>query len=423
LEEKQNKIFYAISNFGIFLLFSFPATYMFHFLTGDISEGGLNFTLNEDAIRFLLISVGLIIGIFAGPLFGYLSDKTRTKWGKRRIWMAISSPLTGIFFILLTFPYSTNYDNAIIYLMLIYIIYSVCINALNTPYLGLMADITLPENRVKMSGTYGLFGGIGTALGLILPPIIILLVKSWLIVSLIYAIILIISNFITILMIKEPISQFEPAEEKIPFIEIIKNKKFIIFEICQFLWNMAFNLVLAALGPIAAVILGLPTEEEFGPFAGLLLGIIGIFFVVYLVKGDKWGKKRTMVFALIYTGIVFPFGSLFYFTRSFGYMLIQGLIFIVLIAVGLAAIFVFPMSIVMDLIKKKQEASYMGVNSIFMNLSGATGTMIMFFIISFFGMENAFYIICPILGSSLLVSGLIFKFVLKTEKDEIKFNK
>jgi len=418
LELNQNKILYAISNFGIFLLFSFPATYMFHFLTGDISEGGLGFTVDEDAIRFLLISIGLIIGVIAGPIFGILSDKTKTKWGRRRIWMIIFSPISGLFFTLLTFPVSAIFEVSIVYLLIIYSLYSVFVNALNTPYLGLMADITSPEERVKMSGTYGIFGGIGTAAGLILPWAILPLVKSWLIVSLIYAIILVITNMITVFTIKEPKVLIEADKSlKIPFKKVFKNRQFMVFEICQFLWNMAFNLLLAALGPIAAVVLGLPSEEQFGPLAALLLGIIGISFVIYLIKGEQWGKKKVMVFSLLYMGIIFPFGALLYITKNYFSPLVQGLVFIVLIAVGLGAIFVFPMSILMDLIEKKQEASYMGVNAIFMNVSGATGTLIMFFIITFFGMENAFYILCPLLGLFLLASGIILKKYLKLKRN------
>jgi len=412
----QNKILYAISNFGVFLLFSFPTTYMFYFLTGDISEGGLGFTLDEDAIRFLLIAIGLIIGIITSPLFGYLSDKTKTRWGRRRIWMIIFSPLTAMTFTLLVLPVSTDFQLALLYLLMIYSIYSIFMNALYTPYLGLMADITVPEERIKMSGAYNLLGGVGTALGLILPSIIQPILKSWFLVGIIYGAIFLTTNMITIFTIKEPKILVEiKKDKKMSFKKVIKNRNFIIFEVCQFFWNMAFNLVLAALAPIAAVVLGLPEEEQFGPFAAVMLGIIGIFFIVYLTKGDKWGKKRTMTFALLYMGIIFPFGSLLYITKSFGYVLIQGFIFISLIAVGLAAIFVFPMSILMDLIEKKQEASYMGVNTIFMNLSGATGTLIMFFIILFFGTENAFYVICPILGAFLLVSGIIFKLFLKIE--------
>lgn len=415
MEKQQNPFYYAISNLGIFLLYSFPATYLFFYFNET-----LGFSVDEDAIRFLLISIGLVVGIFAGPLFGILSDKTSSRFGKRRIWMIIFSPLTGIFFVLLVIPFFTSYTSALIYLIIIYIIYSITVNALNTPYLGLMADITLPKNRTQMSGLYGLLGGVGTGIGLLLPFIIINFIDSYFVVCSIYAIILIVTNFITILKIKEPEKPLTKIsdEEKIPFKEVLKNRNFVIFEICQFFWNMAFNLVLAALGPISVAILGLPSENEFGPLAALLLGIIGIFFFIYLKKGDQWGKKRTMTFALIYMGIVFPFGALFAITKVFGFMLIQGIIFITLLAAGLAAVFVFPMSIVMDLIKKEQEASYMGVNSIFMNASGAAGTFIMFLMISLFGMVNAFYIICPLLGSLLLVAGIIFKFVLKIEKPE-----
>ncbi|MBD3228915.1 MAG: MFS transporter [Candidatus Lokiarchaeota archaeon] len=423
---KQKSIIgYSITNLGIFLLYSFPATYLFHFFTDSVAEGGLGFSISQDFIRYLLITIGLLIGVVMAPLFGILSDKTkyRPHVGKRRLWMIIFAPFTGFLFVMLTIPFFREYfmtfEAATIYLITIYSIYSVVINAFNTPYMGLMADITTPESRIKMSGMYNLLGGVGTGLGLLLPGLIHGLTNSWILVTVVYAIIVMGTSIVTIITIKEDpkIVDETEAEVKIPFKEVLKDKKFLIFESAQFLWNLAFNLVLASLPAIAASVFGLAESEQFGYVMVILLLILGVFFFIYLNKGEKWGKQRTMTIALIYMGIVFPFGSLIYFTRVFGFVLIQGLIFVTLVAAGLAAIFVFPMSILMDIIKKKQEASYMGTNMIFMNTSGAIGTLIMSLVTWFFA-GDAFFVIAPLLGICVLIAGLIFKFYPLYDKSE-----
>ncbi len=415
--KQQNIILYAITNFGVMLLFSFPPTFLYYFFTDPTSTGGLGFSLQEDSLRYLLIAIGLLIGIVGGPLMGYLSDRTRTRYGRRRIWMAIFGPLMGFSFVMLTIPFGrelfATYEAATIYLVVIYIIYSFFVNAFFIPYQGLMSDITTPENRLKMSGMYNLMGALGTALGLFLPVVILGFTNSWVGVCVVYALILTVPAFITIISIKEPqtYSKVDKEFERVPFKEILKNRKFVIFESAQFCWNLAFNLVLAALPAIADAVFGLGTAFDFGFMAVVLLVIIGVFFFLYMKKGEQWGKQRTMTFGLLYLAFVLPLGTLLFYTRVLIPIdiMIQGIIYISLLAVGLAAIFVFPVAILLDVIRKDQEASYMGVNAIFMNTSGAVGTLIIFAVTAVYA-EDAFFIVAPILGFILLIAGAIFMF-------------
>jgi Na+/melibiose symporter-like transporter len=428
IEEKQQSIIlYAITNFGTALLFSFPATFLFHFFTGSISEGGLGFSIGQDSLRYLLIALGLVIGLLASPLFGYLSDRTRTRFGKRRIWMIIFCPLMAFSFVMLVMPFGRehfmSFETATIYLIIVYSIYSLFVNAAITPYQGLMAQITTPENRLKMSGVYNLMAGVGTAMGLVIPWVVHDLTKSWVMVCLVYSLIFLVTSLITIFAIKEPSSSnLNPSEvkPKIPYREILKNRKFLIFESAQFCWNLAFNLVLAALPAIAAAVFGLAEPSEFGMLACVLLVILGFFFFIYIRKGDQWGKQKVMTFALLYLALIFPLGTFLAYTRTSTVfpILFQGIIFVSVIAVGLAAFFVFPYGILLDIIRKDQEASYMGTNNIFMNASGAVGTMIIFIITAIYA-EDAFFIVCPILGFVLLISGAIFLLVPLEDKKNI----
>lgn len=415
---KQQSIFlYAITNFGVMLLFSFPATFLYYFFTDPIASGGLGFNIQEDSLRYLLIAIGLVIGIFMGPLFGYLSDRTRTRFGRRRIWMIIFGPLMAFSFVMLTIPFGrelfVTYESATIYLIIIYIVYSIFVNAFYIPYQGLMSDITTPENRLKMSGMFNVCAALGTALGLFLPIFVLSFTNSWIMVCVVYALILLIPSFITLFAIKEPHTYSAPDKrfERIPFREILKNRKFVIFESAQFCWNLAFNLVLAALPAIADAIFGLGEASEFGFMAGILLVILGVFFFMYLKNGEKWGKQRTMTFALFYMALVIPLGTILYYTKeSLAFpILYQGIIYVSIMGVGLAALFVFPVGILLDIIRKDQEAAYMGVNAIFMNSSGAVGTLIIFSVTAVYA-ADAFFVVAPILGLILLISGAIFLF-------------
>ncbi|MHA1377128.1 MAG: MFS transporter [Candidatus Helarchaeota archaeon] len=96
-----------------------------------------------------MISLGTIIGIFAAPIFGYLSDRTNSRLGKIRVWIIIFAPLTAILFWFISGPFfrESLIQSGFIfpYIIILFVIYSIIFNAMNIPYIGLMADIT-PED-------------------------------------------------------------------------------------------------------------------------------------------------------------------------------------------------------------------------------------------------------------------------------------
>ena len=178
------------------MLVGFPNTYLYFLLQNE-----LNFSLNQDFFRYLIISIGMVIGIFCGPLFGYLSDRTHSKLGRRRIWIIIFAPLTAIFFWLVSVPlFRENIVQSAMlfpYIIVIYSIYSAFYNAMNIPYIGLMADITPEDQRIQMSSLYNIIGGIGTGIILFLPALLLLFVDSYIFVCGMLSIIYITACLIT----------------------------------------------------------------------------------------------------------------------------------------------------------------------------------------------------------------------------------
>ena len=58
-------------------------------------------TLGLDMERYALIPlIYAFVDAIDNPVYGFLSDNTRTKWGRRRPWLLIGTPLLILFFIL-----------------------------------------------------------------------------------------------------------------------------------------------------------------------------------------------------------------------------------------------------------------------------------------------------------------------------------
>jgi GPH family glycoside/pentoside/hexuronide:cation symporter len=85
----------------------------------------------------------LIADAFAGVLFGWLSDNTRSRWGRRRPFILVGSLLSGLSLPLLFLPSkSWGTEQVFAYMLLSAVLYSPLIAAYNSAYQALGAELT-----------------------------------------------------------------------------------------------------------------------------------------------------------------------------------------------------------------------------------------------------------------------------------------
>ncbi|MFX0132382.1 MAG: MFS transporter [Candidatus Hodarchaeota archaeon] len=432
--ETKEMIYYSIMNLGIFMIIGFPTSYLYFFLQDE-----LHFTLNQDFFRYFLLSLGGIIGIIFAPIFGFLSDKTKSRYGRRRPWIMIFSPISAFLFWLISVPFFRQelqiQPGAIfMYIIVIFIIYSIVFNGMNVPYIALMPEIAPEDQRIQMSSFWNVIGGLGTGAIIILPAILLFIIDSYIFVCGILSLILVCCSLITFLKIKEPerpILKSNENNKKVSYTDILKDRQFLIYEIAQFVWNFAFIIILSSLTAFAVSVFEIKNEFEYGLMGILLLFILGGFIYIWTIKGDVWGKKKSILFCLFYLAAVFPFTIIFSLTPSslifiefpgfFKFIIefkmnsniipiqIQGIIWYLFLAVGLSGILILPFSLLMGIVKPDQEATYMGINATFISISSAVGNLFMALFTYSLGAKGAFYFIGPILGITLFISALIIK--------------
>jgi MFS family permease len=73
-------VLYGLANFGLFLTVMMPALFSLPYKVGLLAP--------DDKVSLLgvVATVGAIVGVIAGPIAGVLSDRTRTRIGRRRPW-------------------------------------------------------------------------------------------------------------------------------------------------------------------------------------------------------------------------------------------------------------------------------------------------------------------------------------------------
>ncbi len=123
------------------------------------------------ATAFYVIKIGLpmeklaliaflytFIDALDNPVYGYLSDNTRSKWGRRKPWLVISTPLFVLFFILFYSPPATltaNPDGTGLFLwaLLMYTITGTLDSMINANYGALFPELfPAEEQRAKTNG-------------------------------------------------------------------------------------------------------------------------------------------------------------------------------------------------------------------------------------------------------------------------------
>ncbi|MBM3120796.1 MAG: SLC45 family MFS transporter [Chloroflexi bacterium] len=102
-----------------------------------------------------------IINMFVQPWIGSLSDRTRSRFGRRKPFLMLGSPLAALFFILVPFVR----ENFILIALAI-LGTNVGMAIFRSPTIAYLGDLFLPGERSKANGVINLMGGLGGAVAL-----------------------------------------------------------------------------------------------------------------------------------------------------------------------------------------------------------------------------------------------------------------
>lgn len=293
----------------------------------------------NDTYKGLIMAGDNIFALVMLPVFGTLSDKTKTKLGKRMPYILVGTILAALAFpFVAAFGITGNLIGLLITMGLILFF----MNIYRAPAVALMPDLTPKKYRSKANGIINLMGGVGGifAYGTALLfgnkyPLIPFIVTSLLMVAaLVILLVTIKETKILAEMendeeIKEEINNLEPLSKE--------QKRNLIFVLCAvFFWYFAVNAVETFWGTYAWDIFfdNNPGNKTTGAIALLIFTASSI--ASYLPGGimaQKIGRKKTIIIGVI--SIFLPF-----FIASFlsSWNLIGFVILFILAGFGWAAI-------------------------------------------------------------------------------------
>ena len=108
-----------------------------------------------------VMTIDNILAILLLPFLGALSDRTRTRLGRRRPYILVGSIVATVMFLLIPGAVS----NGVLWVMMITVILlNLSMALFRTPVIALMPDITPPRFRSQANGIINFMGGIGSLL-------------------------------------------------------------------------------------------------------------------------------------------------------------------------------------------------------------------------------------------------------------------
>ncbi len=300
MEEKKylkwyNKVGYGSGDLAANCIYGLVTSFVMIYLTDTVG-------LNSGVIGVLIMVARIFDGI-SDVIFGNLMDKTHTKMGKARPWMLWTQIGNCICLVLLfSVPMGASDTFKYAYFFIVYVLLNVIFyTANNIAYASLTSLITKNTNERVQMGSIRFMFSLGT--NVVVSAITVGLSETlgggaagWRNVAIIYAIIALVVNTISVFSVKE-LSPEELSEgttasmdEKIPFVEsvklLFKNKYFILialFYVCMYLQTG-----IASVGAYwCRYVLG--SDAMLGAFsaAQMVPMIVGLVFTPFLVQKFK----------------------------------------------------------------------------------------------------------------------------------------
>lgn len=164
---RMQKIIYGIGDIGFSLTGTIIGAYFAIFLTDVV---GIN-----PAIAAVAIFIGRTWDYVNDPLFGHLSDRTRTRWGRRRPFLLFGALPYAIAFALMWWHPPLQTDKSLaIYYAIIYVIYDATATFVYMPYYALTPELTSDyDERTSLTSTRMFFSILGGLIAFTVPMMII----------------------------------------------------------------------------------------------------------------------------------------------------------------------------------------------------------------------------------------------------------
>jgi GPH family glycoside/pentoside/hexuronide:cation symporter len=283
--DKLKTFNYSIGMFGTSIPINLLKTFAFAYYVDS-----LGVTTGQWATIMLIYT---FIDAADNLVYGYFSDRTRTKWGRRRPWLVIGTPLLVLCLILFySTPAKLTGNSLYIYAMLFYILTGTLDSVINANYGALFPEIfTSDASRAKANALRQAFQLVAMIISIALTPIVVDKI-GWSLTSIVYGLL---GGGVILYMAltshERPVTEDEKKPELWDSVKsLLTNKKFWVAGITNAFYSAGMSLVMAGLPIYAKYTLQISSGQQSLLFGGVLLVAIGSVAV-----WANWVRKYDLV--------------------------------------------------------------------------------------------------------------------------------
>jgi glycoside/pentoside/hexuronide:cation symporter, GPH family len=370
---------FGVCDLGGNLFFTIMGFYLLNFMT-DVAKLGAG-------LAGTAMLIGKVCDAITDPTVGFLSDRTKSRWGRRRPWMFWGAIF--LFFTMIlqyTNPHIESQLWLFIYMAVAYCLLTTAYTMVNIPYGSLTPELTHDfDERTTLNAFRMSFAVVGTFIGAGLVLKIAGAFSSqdtgWTAMSGIMGAVMLITAMITIFTVKEPKRALAEAKEQEGFFKTyaaaFRNRPFVMALATYALHIAGTSVVQGALIYYFRYIYfnGVKSPESDGAFTLALICMLApalIFIPVWTMVSRKIGKKWSynigMALVAVAVLVIFLFGrqlgiGFFYLVMGIG-------------GIGFSTNYVMPLAIIPDAVELdyanngvRREGAFYGVWN-FMNKVG-----------------------------------------------------
>jgi GPH family glycoside/pentoside/hexuronide:cation symporter len=346
------------------------------------------------ALASSALLVGKIWDAINDPLFGWISDRTTSRFGKRRVYMIFGAlPLAVAIGLLWFVPAGLSDTWVFLWIAFTFVLFDTIWTLTNVPYYALTAELTDDyDERASLTAFRMVLGVPAYIVGAALTPLIVGLFATkrvgygW--VGLIYGVLAAVALWVAAAGLKERKKVSESKAETPAmqtFLATFGNRPFVQLIVAYLVANVAFALVKTLLAYFLTYQLGM--EDQVPVVMLLLLLFVALFLFPWKTVSDRWNKGPAYAAGLAIGGLAVAATFLLPHEPTRWVYLIA-----VVAGIGFSAQWVFPWAMVPDVVEYDRLATgehrggmYYGVWGLATKISEALGIAASGWVLQLFG--------------------------------------
>ncbi len=240
------------------------------------------------------------------PIFGALSDRTSTRYGRRMPYLLVGIPLSAVAFFIIPFS-----KHSLLFIMITVIAMNFFMSIYRAPTVALMPDFTPRPLRSKANGIINFMGGIGAVITFLMAGFLFKVNEFFPFAG--GALIMIITIIVMYILVREPetIADEKTAEAEGEAREKEKGKvlSLIFLLVAIFFWFTGYNAVETFFSTYGEAVLGLGKSQS-----AFMLAAFSGFLVAFAIPSGfiatKIGRKKTILIGI--TILLLTFAGMIY---------------------------------------------------------------------------------------------------------------